>query len=93
MAGPERQRVMIGEGKFDLPDLRDAPTTGLLLVTGFLLGLMACWLISTILFAPPPRYSGLRPETQTLLVIGGAIGLVGGGIAGVMVKGRRAAKS
>ena len=71
----------------ELPDLKDAPTPILTSLAGMCLGMMFCWLISVILFAAPPRYSGLRPEVMTLLVVGAVVGLVLGFLAFSMMRG------
>lgn len=72
----------------ELPDLKDRPTPLLVMLGGMLLGAMLFWLVAVIVYGPPPRYSGLRPEVQLMLVIGAVIGLIVGGFITVMIRSR-----
>jgi len=79
-----------GYTRRELPDLNDRPTPFLLMLTGLLLGLMFMWLLSTIIYAMPPRYSGLRPEVMLMLLAGAVGGVLVGGFISVILTRRRA---
>lgn len=70
----------------------ERPTPALTMIAGLCLGTMLAWLITVILFAPPPRPSGIPAPGLILILIGAVLGLIVGGFAGVLARssGRQA---